>query len=453
MTTLSAKDRDRVLSNSFALEFLRATLTQKDAKTPVIYSGPGSVIQDPDGRLQLKLYHLYQTPSDIVQEVNSAFGGSGLEPGKLVEDHHYFDFEGFDLYGKKWTSPHIWLTGDVSFPSNGRVVTAQLKRIECETLTNEEPASPPLSPGRYAQFFIRGTFSIPFNQAERVGNSIGMSVCVIPLPNATCTLRKHDAHLEVTVQSTTDSADDFLGILLEGIGIAIGNHLQPQLKSAKLTGSRQVIVYSIDARVDAARLPPPVPTTYPQHAEHVARFVTRFVEKMTVNHSQLVGYWYRILRAFSNDLENSALVLTTSIEGLIKVHFLSLGNADVDFLKQIAEAEPLLKELNIGERAKGRLLSTLGNAKSPSPKSALIALEKSGILPKELIPLWSKLRNKSAHADELSMQSHELQDFINELHGCLELFYRLVILHLDYTGQIIQYAKPGWPEGDLSTGA
>lgn len=450
MTTLSAKDRDRVLSNTYALEFLRAKLTQKDTAEPVIYFGPGSVTQDSNGHLQLKLYHLYPTPSDMVAEVNSALGGSSLEPGRLIADHHYFDFEGFDLFGKKWTSPHIWLTGDVSFPANGRVVTAQLKQIECETPTAGEPTLPPQGLSQFAQFFFPGTFTIPFNQAERTENRIGMSVCQIPLANATCTLRKHETHLEVTVQSAIDLADEYLSRVLEGIGVAIGSHLQPHLKSAKVSESRQVVIYSINARADSARLPPPIPTNYPHHAAELAHFVTLFIDRVVTNHSQLVGYWYRILRAFPNDLENSALVLTTSIEGLIKVHFQSLGGADEEFLKQLAEAEPLLTKLKIGDRARSRLLSTLRNAKAPTPRNALFALEKSGTLPKDLISLWTKLRNKSAHADELKMENHELQEFIDELHGCLELFYRLVMHHLAYSGKFVQYAKPGWPEGDLA---
>jgi hypothetical protein len=450
MTTLSPKDMDRVLSNTFALEFLKAKLTQKDTSEPVTYSGPGSVTQDADGHLQLKLYHLYQASSDMVAEVNSALGAGSLEPGKIIEDHHYFDFEGFDVYGKRWTSPHIWISGDVSFPSNGRVVTGQLKRIECETPIAGEPTPPGAGIVQFAQFYIPGTFSIPFNLAEKTDNRIGMSACKIELENANCTIRKHETHLEVVVESATAISDEWLIRLLEGISVAIGSRLRPQLRNAKLGASRQVAIYSVVARSDASRLPPPIPTNYPHQAAELARFVALFVSKVATNHSQLVGYWYRVLRAFPNDLENSALVLTTSIEGLIKVHFLSLGNPDEEFLKQLAEAEPLLKEIKIGERARSRILSTIGNAKSPSPKSALFTLEKSGTLPKELISLWTKLRNKSAHADELKMENHELQEFINELHGCLELFYRLVMHHIQYSGKIIHYAKPGWPEGDLS---
>lgn len=450
MTTLTTKDRDRVLSNAFSLEFIHAKLIKKDALKPVVYAGSCNVAQDPEGRLQLKLYHAYQTSADMTDAFSAAFCDTGLEPGKLIEDSHYFDFEGIDIFGNKWTSSHIWISDDTSFPSNGKVVTAKLKRIECNTPVSDTEPPSGQSTDRIAQLFIRGTFSIPFNKVEQTGSVIATSICVLQLPAVTCTLRKHETHLEVTVRSTThELSNDYLDLVVEGIGVAVGSNLRSQLKLARLAGSREAVVYESNIKSDAARLPPPIPGAYPHHAEYLERFVTRFVEKMVTNRSPLVGYWYRILRGYPNGLENSALVLATSIEGMTKAYFLSLGNVDEDFLKQITEAEPLLKSMLIGERAKSRLLSALGSAKSPSPKNALFALKKSAIVSEQLISLWSKLRNKSAHADELNMDDHDLQIFINELHGCLELFYRLVIQHIGYTGKIIEYAKPGWPEGDL----
>lgn len=452
MTTLTAKDRDRVLSNAFSLEFIHAKLIKKDASKPVVYAGSCNVAQDPEGGLQLKLYHAYQTATDITEAFSAAFGNTGLEPGKLIEDSHYFDFEGIDILGNKWTSPHIWISGDTSFPSNGKVVTAKLKRIECNTPVADIDPSSAQSTDRIAQLFIRGTFSIPFNKVEQTGNVTATSICVLQLPAVTCTLRKHETHLEVTVRSAThELSNDYLDLVMEGIGVAVGSNLRSQLKIARLAGSRQVVVYESNIKIDAARVPPPISGAYAHHAECFERFVVRFVEKMATSRSLLVGYWYRILRAYPNGPENAALVLSTSIEGMIKGYFISHGNADEDFLKQVAEVEPLLKAMLIGERARKRLLSALGSAKSPSPKNALFALKKSAIVSEQLISLWTKLRNKSAHADELNMDDHHLQNFINELHGCLELFYRLVIQHIEYTGKIIEYAKPGWPEGDLTT--
>jgi hypothetical protein len=451
MTALSVKEKDYVLANSFALEFLNAKLTQKRTSIPTIYQGSASITQDLNGRIQLKLYHIYQNPSHLIQEISTAFGDDGLEVGKLIEDSHYYDFEGFDLFGKRWTAPHIWLKGDISLASNGRVVTAELSRIESEKTISATTTAPIQPTNPSAQFFIRGNFSIPFNEAEQVGNSIGITTCILRLPSSTCTLRKHETHLEIIIQSVTNElSDEYLNLILEGISIAIGSNLKPQLKSAKSIDSRQVIIYSTNTKGDAAQLPPPIPTTHPHHAEFLENFVSLFVEKVTGTHSHLVGYWYRILNAFSNDPENSALVLTTCIEGLIKTHFMARGQADKDLLEQIEEAGPLLKEMTIGERVKNLLTTSLGNAKSPRPKSALLSLEESGLITEDLTPLWNKLRNKSAHADELKMETHDLQKFIDELHGCLELFYRLVVHHIGYEGNIIQYAKPGWPECDLS---
>ena len=125
VTMLNAEDTQRVLENAFSLEFLRAKLTQKRDESPVVYMGPGSITQQSDGSLTLKLYHLFESSAELLEDVKTTFGGgekqpgeiifgvNELQPGQIIEDHHYFDFEGVDLFGFIWTSPRIWVSGNI----------------------------------------------------------------------------------------------------------------------------------------------------------------------------------------------------------------------------------------------------------------------------------------------------------------------------------------------------
>src|SRR5687768_74402 len=109
---------EQLLKNTFSLDFLEAKLTQKRNEAPRVYKGPGNITQLSDGSLVVKLYHLYESPSERDKDLNASFNGKKHEFGQIIEDNHYFDFEGADLSGHTWVSPRVWVSGDFSFASN-----------------------------------------------------------------------------------------------------------------------------------------------------------------------------------------------------------------------------------------------------------------------------------------------------------------------------------------------
>ena len=448
MTILNFKDTDRVLTDDFSLEFLQAKLIQKTKENPVVYTGPASVVQSEDGVLKLKLYHLFQSSSEVTREISATFN-NGFQPGQIIGDQHYFDFEGIDLHGAKWTSPKIWLSGDVSCPANGKIVTADLLLIE-----SERQAGSGTSQGvAKAQLFIPGSYRIPYFKTETQGALTTRSICELNVGGRTCTLRKQDRHLEVSADlAGIESANDYLDLILEGIGIGIGSELRPKLIKILHSGVHRQTIYSRNVSAVHPTLTAPFPTSQPDNAKSLETFLDRFLGVIPNRHSALFGYWHRVLTAFSSGVENSALVLTTAIEGVLKAYFTDCGMPDAEFIKQLEEAKPAVESLSIGDRAKSRLLTTLGNAKVPTPKNSLFSLRSRGLITDELIRLWTRLRNKSAHADELNLQDHELQAYLNELHGCLELFYRLVLVYVGYSGTMLEYSKSGWPEATFEAG-
>ncbi|MNL24617.1 hypothetical protein D3C87_1460600 [compost metagenome] len=120
--------------------------------------------------------------------------------------------------------------------------------------------------------------------------------------------------------------------------------------------------------------------------------------------------------------------------------------ADEDFVEQVEAAIPVVRALKIGTRARDRMLSTLGGAKGPTAPNALVALSHERKIPEDLVKVWKRLRNKSAHADELKLGTTETQAIIDDLYGCLELFYRLIMLHIRFNGRMIRYGGVGWNE-------
>ncbi|MBA4143180.1 MAG: hypothetical protein H0X43_09305 [Nitrosospira sp.] len=445
---LNAKDTERVLENAFSLEFLQATLTQKLSEAPVMYKGPANITQQGDGSLILKLYHLYESTDELVKDANDRLCGIKFRPGLIIEDEHYFDFEGVDLSGYIWTSPRIWVSGDVSFPCNGKLVMATLQRIETRWKSEVKQQPETIN----AQVYIPGKFCIPYTKTEQRENSIYLSVCELSIAGRQCVLQQHDSHLEIIADLTGKAnPDDHLDLILEGLSIGIGCRLHPLLKKVNALGQQIQVIHSHAKNERQLKLPSPIPISQPHNATNLQAFLDRFIETISDHHSPLVGYWFRVLQAFSNGVENRALVLTTAIEGLVKQCYHALEAPDKEFIKQLAEAEPLIEDLPVEiERAKKYLKNALSNAKRNSPKNSLYALAQTKLISESMVIRWSKLRNKSTHADELKLKAHELQAFLDELNVCLELFYRLILGIIGYSAQIVQYSIIGWPETKLN---
>lgn len=300
-----------------------------------------------------------------------------------------------------------------------------------------------------AQLYIPGRFDIPYLKNEQRENSFGLS-CELTIVGRPCILRKHESHLEIIADLTgATNPEDRLDLILQGLSIAIGCQLRPRLKKVSRLGQQVHVIYSHYKDDRHLKLPCPIPTSPSDNAANLQVFLDKFIEAIGDPHSPLFGYWFRVLQAFSSDVENRALVLTTAIEGLLKSYYSDIGAPDTEFLNQLSDAKAQIKSLPIAERVRNKLISTLGNAKATSPRNSLFALVETKFISEDLVTLWTKLRNKSAHADEKKFEPHELQAFINELHGCLELFYLLVLGKIGYSGEIVQYSVTGWPKRNL----
>lgn len=126
---LSSKEIEQLLDTKLVLDSLDIVLTQNIESMPKSYRGAGSIYQDDDGFLSLKMYHAYQSGDEMTSEISNGLGGIGLTPGKIIERFHYFSLKAKDMYGRVWRAENVWVSGDISIPSTGRVIKSRLRRI------------------------------------------------------------------------------------------------------------------------------------------------------------------------------------------------------------------------------------------------------------------------------------------------------------------------------------
>ena len=119
------KTIDSFISNTFEIDCIDIILTQKVDKEPIVYAGPGTICQDENGILQLKLYSKI---SDIKKELSHQF--KHHTPGKIISGDNYFTLKAVDMSGKEWVSDNIWVSANVSFPASGQVIKSKLREIK-----------------------------------------------------------------------------------------------------------------------------------------------------------------------------------------------------------------------------------------------------------------------------------------------------------------------------------
>lgn len=440
---ISEKDLGSIAKNEFEIEFFKGRLVKQTLENPDSYSGSGSISQSSDGKLHLKMYCLLDSSDGITKEFQRLNNAFNQEPGQLIDEQDYFAFEGADLFGHVWKAKNIWPKTHVSFPTGGVIVEAELSSTENR---DEGPARSASIQSKI--FVVPGLYHFPFNRGQPGTTEPGFSAATIDLgDDRTCEVKTKDGALVVRVQYKAVDSEPYPDCVLEALGICVGAHLVPQVEITIAPAERVQVIRRLDRNAAKHyRISTPLPVEQPDALPGVQAFIQQYLQWTTEPYSQLAGYWFRVLIAFHSGLENQALVLTTAIEGVLKAYFPELGYPEKTFLKEIDDAKPVIEKLTIGSRALGRIKSSLGNAKDATPRNALVALASSGKIPPELVQVWKSLRNRSAHADELTMELPEMQEFINALYACLELFYRLIMLNTGFDGVLVRYSVIGWPQ-------
>lgn len=407
--------------------------------SPIVYEGPGLLTQTRDKSILLRVF---AAPVDHSEAFSRQFNDD-LTPGELVPDSQYYDFEGRDPYGTVWTANRISIETDFGY---GTYVRARPRTLE----KKEERSKPVERPVVVA--FLPGKMDLPWHAVTEKGER-GWSLDRFET-NAGCLewrVAKTDDGAWLTFKCEDSPVEPRFAAFLRGLSILVGRRLKPICLSIFEGEQQTTKVLNRLHEPDAERLLAPV-SAQRDLSDDAHLFLERFMARAGEEGEFGEGacglahqYWYRILRSRESDIENSSLVLSVAVEGLVKKTLLSKTDADPEFVKQAEEAKPILKKAGLGPRALDCVLSSLGNAKHPRVSDALRRLATEGVASEAHIKAWKGLRNAAAHGSVLEEDGRALQEHLDRFHVCLDLYYRLVFVLIGYNGRHTDYGTRGWP--------
>lgn len=435
---LNAKTIDKFISNTFEIDCIEMTLTQKVDDDPIVYSGPGTIKQNGNGILELKLYCKI---NDIKKEMSHRF--KHHTPGKIISDDSYFSLKAIDMSGVEWTSDNIWISANVSFPASGQVIKARLREIE----TFEEGSKK--ADKNYLFVVLPGSFEIPCN--EKVDLPSGgwrLSRSVFTANDLEVDLNKHEKYLIINVNSKPENLNkDTSTKILEALNIILGKVARPVVLKYTLQENSVLKIKSVPDSFSNKNFPPPFKHSSPSDIQSFSCFLEKYLMTIENPYSDLYGFWHKVNRAWQADIENASLSIGVAIEGILSSYFRELGLPDGEITKQANAAIEALDGIELGERIKERLLGSIGGLLSnSSPKGVLYNLAQSGVFKKSIAKQWVKLRNKSVHPDKLNEDPRAFQKYIDLIYSCISLFYILLFLIIKYDGKYLNYSENGWPE-------
>ena len=367
---------EKLISNTYEIDCIDIRLTQKIDNEPIVYMGPGTIYQDEHGVLQIKLYSKI---ADIKKEISHQF--KYYTPGKIMPADNYFILKATDISGTEWISDNISVSGNISIPTGSGVIKSSLKEIE----TIEKGSS---TKKNHLFVIIPGSYEIPYNEKEKLATGIGYrNKAVFTINNIAFEFKKLDNCLIIKADSAPDylKADTYIK-LLEALSIITGIIMRPIVVKNDQQDHTILKIKSVDNSYSNKKFPQPFNHSLPDRLPAFSCFVGKYLEAIDAPFSDLFGFWHKINRSWQADIENSALSLAVSIEGLISSYFANLGLPDDEITQQADKAKQKIGDIDLGERIRDWLLSSVsGLLNNSSPKSALYRMVQNDLLSKKMV--------------------------------------------------------------------
>lgn len=438
---LDSKEVEALLEGRLIIDFAEISLSRSSAHHPCTYQGSGSIYQNTNGELELKLYHVFRSKSELAYE-DRLFSDRSSTPGKLFQDDEFFSLNGKDMRGRDWAAEHILIDPTFNYPATGKVILTTLNSIKNVTLLTKNGNNKP-----FISAFFGGDYELPYNEYEETKNSKSLSICRLDIQGTAYTIKKLGGNLQINCSSESDvDVTKTFDIFLEALQMGIG---QEMCSCYLVSCDGDVYTTTVKAKLsEKNKLPKPIPIRTPWESKYLQTFITKYLEKFKSPYNQFYGYWHRIGGAYSGTLENQPLVLTTAIEGILKTFYEQHAQPDDEFLMQINQAIPIIEDLQIGGRAKSRILTTLNNAKDATAKNTLRNLKENNIISNKMLATWEKARNKSVHPADHDLNDNEIQKLLDNTYTCLRIFYALLMNTISYHGVYYDYSQDGWPRSD-----
>jgi hypothetical protein len=425
------------------LECLSITLSNGDEETPQSFAGPGEIHFDEDGQLEVILY-------DQEHQADPRALFSTGPVGSWVPQSELFDLKAADLSGNVWTACNLRPDIKAHVARPGAVVRARIQSLS-------STSSPERAGQDWLWLYFAERIDTPANVStvttiqdsadDRPRTGFVSNVWAITCGGLNIRLRRGEAGFEINVLGEAGSIRPGLDTRLEeALWFSLAQPLTADVIQYR-RGEQQGIVLRSRARREKVRT---AVSPYSVHhvdaatvlGEILCRYLAYVAQDDAPRFHPLSVLIRKVLRAGDGTIEEFALALCVSIEGIVHLAFSDLGQAEAEVLSAVSELEELLKGHLESSLIKERVRGFFAAVKGPSSRTAIRSLVKRGVITHEQFEAWEGLRHVAAHGKEYDLPFRELYELSWQLRV---LMAKLVFELVGYTGPYTDYGTLGWP--------
>ena len=317
-------DRKRLTAlteGRFEQAFTRCELRQRGTDTPRIITGGGFLAQNRDGELLLRV--VSHEERDFATAMTLEFNRPWVA-GRLIPETAYYDLKAWTLEGDEWHSERV--SADMDHGTHGTYARVKLWRIETRWKRQQR------MDGARVTIFIPGDIDLPWHIWTSKGELAGaLDRFEYKAEPFHWVAKKEEAGVTLHFFIEGESAEPAFTHFWRALCIVLGYTIDPPEYSI-VEGDQETLRLAT-RRKDLLqhRLMPPIRNLRP-NADDTHAFLHAFMlhaigATEDAGHPQegyselIFRHWHRILRARENDIENSSLVLSVAVEGLLKATF------------------------------------------------------------------------------------------------------------------------------------
>lgn len=448
----------------------KMSLKGQPPKNPCTYKGPGYIKQSLGGQFLFKLYSNQESkPNEYLIKF---FSKKSTKPGQVIPKHEYYNLEAIDIYGRKWKGIRILPDLFFSKQRKGIVLTGRIRELASKIKTTSSINRARLN----LKIFDKVNFPAnkPTTSTIMVGEretlkSSQLNSAEFKSGGNKFLLTSADDALTINIISDGNIFDKKIEIrVIEALQFILARPIRWSILE-KSEGKVDIVRIQSKSRDDPElRSQPPInyPTIdYTGHAwklyDKYLRYILRYKED---DWHPLSSRVYQVILASGYSFFTQALILCTTIEGVLKEEFSKLAHPSSLYLRlmegaqkhmnQWEKTEEIKQKIKHGKKdikntiniVNSRINGLFGLVKTPRVIDTLRVLVQSGAIKKEHVDSWKKLRSMTAHA--YSPKYLSTQEFIDDFYRVLVLFHHLIFHAIDYKGKYCDYSLRGFPLKD-----
>lgn len=380
------------------------------------------------------------------KNVPNAFFSEAIPKDPLNNDHELYLLAhviGGDIYASNG------FTINVDFNSAHPPVLHHilLSSIHCHSTT--DTLTPAID--NYLYFEFAEPFNIPANKSNTVVSSLGSESfswdqTTLNLEKYSISMIKKKNYTEVCVTGSFEP-EEVLTCLKFYIGFSSSSMPQFVYVFKRMGTNTQKIISSIDKAQKRQRAFSPMVSnvagdSYRNSVYHY-KLLENIIELYNSNpkyFESIYSQWERVWFSFQSKNSIMMLTLSVAIEGLLNDIYIpafKTNEKNTELACDVAEIKQQIKTLHLTEIQRSRLLSNVSYWETITAAKALDKLIVQGVITKEDKKMWQDLRNESAHPKvrKSNLANERLEHA--KVSSCLNLFHKLVLNTLSFSGPII----------------